>query len=197
MKKTFSFLTGVLAFATLVAFTPASESDGFYAVNTEKSTVKWTGTKITGSSHTGTVAISEGGVQVEGGKISGGKFTIDMTTINVTDLDGSMKTKLEGHLKNEDFFSVEKFKTARLAITGVNGDNVTADLTIKDKTHPVSFPVKVVMNAAGEMTATAKIEVDRAKYDVRYGSGSFFDDLGDKTINDIIEFEVTIVAKAS
>jgi polyisoprenoid-binding protein YceI len=197
MKKSLSLLTGILGFTALVAFTPVSDSDGYYAVNSDESEVKWTGSKITGSSHMGTVKISEGGIQVAGGKVSGGKFTIDMTSINVTDLDGSMKQKLEGHLKNEDFFNVEKFKTARLEITGVDGDNINANLTIKDKTHPVTFPAKVVMNADGSMTATAKIEVDRAKYDVRYGSDSFFDNLGDKTINDIIEFEVKIVGKAS
>ena len=36
----------------------------------------------------------------------------------------------------------------------------------------------------------AEIVIDRSKYDVRYGSGSFFDDLGDKTIYD--DFTLTV-----
>lgn len=192
MKTTLSISSIVLAFFALVAFQPKTVSDGFYRIDTSASKVTWVGSKITGSSHTGTVSISEGGLQLDGGKISGGKFTIDMTSINVTDLDGSMKSKLEGHLKNDDFFSVDKFKTANLTITNVSGDNITADLTIKGITHAVTFPAKVVTDGNGSITATAKIQVDRAKYDVRYGSDSFFDNLGDKAINNIIEFEVSL-----
>ncbi len=184
-----------MAFMVLVAFTPINNSDTFYGIDTEKSVVNWEGAKVTGKSHSGTVKLMEGGLQLSDGAITGGKFTIDMTTINVTDLEGGMKKKLEGHLKNEDFFAVDKFKTANLVILGVDGDQVKANLTIKGKTNEVSFPTKVVMKD-GMIEATAKIEVDRAKYDVRYGSDSFFDNLGDKVINDIIKFEVKLVGKA-
>ncbi len=136
--------------------------------------------------------VTEGGIQVAGGVITGGKFTIDMTSINVTDLDGGMKSKLEGHLKNDDFFSVDKFKTANLAIVSVDGDNVKANLTIKGITNEITFPAKVVFSDSGEITATASIEVDRSKYDVRYGSDSFFDNLGDKAIDNILKFEVSL-----
>ncbi len=180
----------------LVAFTPINGADGFYRVDTEKSTVEWEGSKITGKSHTGTVKLIEGGLQIAEGKVAGGKFTIDMTSISVTDLEGGMKGKLEGHLKNDDFFATDKFKTANLAIVSVDGDNVKANLTIKGQTHEVEFPTKVVINADGTLKATATIEVDRSKYDVRYGSDSFFDNLGDKAINDIIKFNVTLVGKA-
>lgn len=192
MKTNISIFSAIIAFVALVAFKPISDADGFYRIDTTSSKVEWVGSKITGSSHSGTVSVSEGGLQLEGGKVSGGKFTIDMTSINVTDLDGGMKEKLEGHLKNDDFFSVDKFKTANLTIKSVSGDNVTADLTIKGITHEVTFPVKVVADANGGVNATADIKVDRSKYDVRYGSDSFFDNLGDKAINNIIEFKVTL-----
>jgi polyisoprenoid-binding protein YceI len=195
MKKQLSILSSVMAFMVLVAFTPKPAADGFYSIDSDKSEIKWEGSKITGKSHTGTVKIVEGGLQIAGSKITGGKFTIDMTSINVTDLDGGMKSKLEGHLKNDDFFAVDKFKTAQLVILSVDGDNVTADLTIKGKTNKVTFPAKVSMKD-GNLEASANIEVDRAKYDVRYGSGSFFDDLGDKAINDIIKFEVKLAGSA-
>jgi len=197
MKKTFALLSSVIAFAAFTAFTPTTTGDGFYRIDTKKSVIEWEGSKITGKSHTGTVNLQEGGLQIADGKVSGGKFTINMASINVTDLEGGMKGKLEGHLNSDDFFATEKFKTANLAIVSVDGDNIKANLTIKGQTYEVEFPTKIVINADGTLKATATIEVDRSKYDVRYGSDSFFDNLGDKAINDIIKFNVTLVGKAS
>lgn len=194
MKKYITILSSITAFVALTAFTSTSNLDGYYKVDTASSSVEWVGAKITGSSHEGTVSISEGGLQLTNGVISAGKFTIDMSTINVTDLEGGKKERLEGHLKNADFFDVEKFKTANISIKQVDGDKITADLTIKGITESVVFPVKVVANDNGQLTATATIEVDRSKYDVRYGSGSFFDDLGDRAIDDIIKFKVSVKA---
>lgn len=196
MKQTLTLLASAFAFIAFTAFTTPS-GETYYAVDTKKSEIFWEGSKITGSTHSGIVNLVEGGIQVTDGKISGGKFTIDMTSITVTDLEGEMKGKLEGHLKNDDFFSVDKHKTARLEIEQVDGDKITASLTIKGITQKVVFPAKVVMSNDGSMTATADIEVDRSKYDVRYGSGSFFDDLGDKAINDIIKFKVKLVGSPS
>ncbi|MCB0755779.1 MAG: YceI family protein [Flavobacteriales bacterium] len=196
MKKQLTFLSGILAFMALVAFTPVSDSDGFYRVDLDASKVNWVASKITGSTHEGFVKVMEGGIQISNGEISGGKFTIDMTSITVTDLDGGMKEKLEGHLKNDDFFAVDKFKTASLAIVSVNDNKVKANLTIKGITHEVEFPVEMNFDDNGGLKATASIEVDRAKYDVKYKSGSFFENLGDKAINDIIKFDVVIVGKA-
>lgn len=194
MKKQVSLLSGIMAFMVLVAFTPIS--DTYFTVDNKASTVKWVGSKITGSSHEGTVSIKEGGLQIQEGKIVNGKFTIDMTSITVTDLDGGMKGKLEGHLKNEDFFDIEKHKTAALVITGMESGNAKGSLTIKGITQEISFPVQMGM-ANNQLTAKANIEVDRTKFDVRYGSDSFFDNLGDKAINNIIKFEVNLVANAN
>ena len=113
-----------------------------------------------------------------------------MTTINTTDLTGDMKGKLDGHLKSDDFFGVEKFPTATLVIKslGEKGNGVyavTADLTIKGKTESIKFDLAVAANSA-----TTTLKVDRTKYDIKYGSGSFFSDLGDKTIYD--DFDLTV-----
>lgn len=193
MKKQLSFFSAIAAFLVLTAFTPIS--DGFYRISSSESSVNWVASKVTGSNHTGTVSITEGGLQIVGGAIEGGKFTIDMTTINVTDLDGGMKTKLEGHLNSPDFFDTEKFKTANLTIVSVEGNNVTANLTIKGIMHEVQFPVEL-STENGVLTASANIEVDRSKYDVRYGSDSFFDNLGNKAIDNIIKFEVKLSGNA-
>ena len=127
------------------------------------------------------------------GKIIRGKFTVDMTSIEVTDIKaGEGKEKLEGHLKADDFFGTEKFATASMNFKTVtpkaNGVySVVADLTIKGITKPVNFDLTVKDN-----NATAKVVVDRTKYDIKYGSGSFFDNLGDKAISDNFDLTVSL-----
>jgi polyisoprenoid-binding protein YceI len=125
--------------------------------------------------------------------LSGGTFVIDMTSITNTDMSGNMADKLVGHLKSDDFFGVATYPTSTLVITKVEGAEngqykVTADLSIKGKTHPVTFVTK----NEGD-TFMADIKVDRTLYDVRYGSGKFFEGLGDKMIYDNFELSVTLV----
>ncbi len=195
MKKSSTLLAGIVAFVALSAFTPKPTAN-FYSIDAATSTVQWKGSKITGGAHEGLVKLKEGGLQLTDGVITAGKFTIDMTTISCTDLEGGMRDKLVGHLNSADFFDVENHKTANLAITGADAqNNVKANLTIKGKTHPVTFPAKVT-ESNGTVTATATITVDRSKYDVRYGSNSFFDNLGDKAIDNNISFTVTLKGSA-
>ena len=130
----------------------------------------------------------------ENGNLTRGKFEIDMTTIRCTDLSGDSQAKLEGHLKSDDFFGVKNYNTATLVAknfipNGREGEyKVIADLTIKGITKEIKFYANV-----GENNATADITVDRTEFDVRYGSGSFFDNLGDKTIYDNFDLTVNLV----
>tara|TARA_R110002072_G_scaffold58191_5_gene148809 strand:+ start:116 stop:694 length:579 start_codon:yes stop_codon:yes gene_type:complete len=156
-------------------------------IKTDKSKVVWKGYKVTGS-HEGTIGIQSGALVFEDDKLTGGEFVIDMTTINTTDLEGEYKGKLEGHLKSDDFFGIVNHPQATLVFTkviasGKNAYNVTGDLTIKGKTNPISFVISIYGNKA-----TASLKVDRTKYDVKYGSSSFFDGLKDKAIYD--EFDL-------
>ncbi|RZJ69736.1 YceI family protein [Flavobacterium sp.] len=160
------------------------------AVDVKKSTIKWVGKKVTGS-HEGTVNLKSGTLVLKAGKLAGGSFVIDMTSIAVTDLEaGKGKEKLEGHLKADDFFGTDKFATAKLDFKTVqakpnNVYAVTADLTVKGKTAPVTFDLTL-----GKNTATTAFKVDRTKYDVKYNSKSFFEGLGDNVIYD--DFDVTV-----
>jgi len=170
-----------------VTFAFTTIEDGKKEIKTETSSVTWKGYKVTGS-HKGSIAIKEGQLTFKDDKLVGGDFIIDMSTIENTDMEGEYKAKLEGHLKSDDFFGVEKFPTASLVFTNVkstgkNSYEVTADLTIKDKTNPVTFDISIYGSKA-----TANIKIDRTKFDVRYGSTSFFDDLQDKAIYD--EFDL-------
>jgi polyisoprenoid-binding protein YceI len=173
---------------------PTSET---YTINTEKSEITWKAYKVTGE-HEGTVNLKEGGLEFNDGTLVGGKFVVNMTTITVTDLQGNYKAKLEGHLKSPDFFGVENYNTATFVITevvpaGVNRYKVIGDMTIKETTQEIKF-IATTSEADGMITAKADIQLDRSEYDVRYGSGSFFDDLGDKTIYDEFDMSITLVS---
>ena len=161
------------------------------AVKAGESQVSWKGYKVTGQ-HEGTIALTEGSLSFADQVLTGGSLTVDMTSLVATDLDGEMKGKLEGHLKSDDFFGTETHPTAQLVITQVGVDaaggyQVTGDLTIKGITQPVSFPMTVAAN-----TATASLKIDRTLYDIRYGSNNFFENLGDKAINNEFDLEVTL-----
>jgi len=194
MKLKISSIFLLVAVVALSAFkNPAKPVT--YTVDAAKSTITWVGKKVTGS-HNGTIALQSGSLAVNGKNVTGGTFTIDMNSIK--DADGS--AKLEGHLKADDFFGVAKFPTSTFVITKVagSGANVTVsgNLTIKGITKPLSFPATVTVNADGTVSALAgKIVVDRTKYDIKYGSKSFFDSIGDKAINDEFELAVKLVAK--
>ena len=181
-------LTFVVFFA--FAFTPNNIGEGL-SVDTNKSEITWKGYKVTGE-HAGTLKVKSGDLNFTDGKLTGGNFVIDMASLAVTDLKGGMADKLAGHLKSPDFFGTEKFQTATLVIKSIgeksaNVYSVTADLTIKGKTEPVKFELNVAGN-----TATAALKVNRTKYDIKYGSGSFFDNLGDKTIYDDFDLDVKL-----
>lgn len=167
-----------------------------YTLNPSQSTLKWTGRKKIGKTEEGTVLIAEGEITVEDGKITGGKFTIDMNSISSTNLKGAMKEKLEGHLKSDDFFSVEEFPKANFEITKVEDGSVTGNLTVKEITNAVSFPADIEISE-DEITAKAQFEIDRSKWNVRYGSGSFFDNLGDDLILDEVGIELELIASKS
>ncbi len=166
-----------------------------YKVDAVNSSVAWKAYKVTGE-HEGIISIASGTINMDGDKLTGGEFTIDMTSLIVTGLDAKMKAKLEGHLKSSDFFGVESHPSAMLQITKVKSKDgvffVTADLTIKQITHPVEFE-STVISEGGVMKAISKITIDRSKYNVRYGSSSFFDNLGDKAIYDNFDLNVELV----
>ncbi len=152
-------------------------------IKVDNSKVVWKGYKVTGS-HEGVISIKSGHLDFDKDKLTGGSFEIEMSTITVTDLEGEYKGKLEGHLKSDDFFGVEKFPTASIIFTNVkstgkNSYEVTGDITIKGKTDSVTLDVSIYGNKAN-----ASLKIDRTKFDVRYGSTSFFDGLKDKAIYD-------------
>jgi polyisoprenoid-binding protein YceI len=178
-------LAVIVAVSTLTASAQTTKK-----VDVSKSKVLWLAKKV-GGQHTGDVKLKEGALVFKGSKIVGGNFDVDMTTINTTDLEGEWKAKLDGHLKADDFFGVEANPTATLVFKtiGVKSKNtytVTADLTIKGKTAPVTFDL-----VANKGVANAKVNVDRTTYDIKYGSKNF-GALADKAIDDVFELNVSL-----
>jgi len=199
MKKLSLLLLGGLLSTAVLAGTPESKTAN---IATDLSKVKWTGSKIA-YSHTGTMAVKEGSIMVDGKNITGGKVVMDMTSVKNTDIEDKEKNKqLIGHLSSPDFFDIANHPTATFSITSVKpmtpneeGHNSTIEgtLTIKGITNTVSFPAKVAVGK-GKVAAMGKISFDRSKWSIKYGSGSFFDDLGDNLISDTIELDFKIVA---
>ncbi len=170
-------------------------------VDTAKSTLKWTGTK-TGGSHWGMVKIKNGVLSFDGKKLVGGEFVIDMTSIDAKDTDGTDgDAKLEGHLKNADFFDVtNKEKNggeAKLVIksvkpTGEAKAEITADLTILNVTKPLTFAADVIPMRDGTFKAASKFKVNRVDYGIKYKSKSILEKAADNFIHDEMEFEVAL-----
>lgn len=192
MKKLLLLLPAI-ALVAMSAIAPVS-----YKVDTAASVVVWKGYKVTGE-HTGTVKVKNGSVEFTDGKLTGGSFELEMTSIKCTDLEGEYAGKLEGHLKSEDFFGTAKFPTAKFIVTRVipqdskGNYKVIGNLTIKETTKEIKF-FATVTESNGKLTASGKIMVDRSEFNVKYGSGSFFDGLGDKTIYDEFDLQVSLVA---
>ena len=172
-----------------VAMTAA---DATYNIVQDESSLMWTGREVSTSSHYGTINFTSGQFEIADGLISQGEFLVDMTSITVQDLTGGSKERLEGHLRSDDFFSVESFPTAHLYISSSevisNGKwMVNGFLTIKDISHPVLF--EMVNTEDGW---NANLVFDRSKYDVKFRSGTFFENLGDKLIYDDIELKINL-----
>ena len=193
MKKL--IITSTLAFIAFSSFVLKPNNEDNLKLNAKVSSVEWIGKKVTGQ-HTGTISIMEGNFHVHEGKLESGNVTINMESISSSDLKGEWAQKLIGHLKSPDFFNVANHKTSSLEIKKVklvegNNYEVDGELTIKGITKAITFPTTIEIKD-GKLAAYSEISVDRTLYDIKYGSGKFFDDLGDKMIDDnfIIKFKI-------
>ncbi len=178
-----------------------SAANGTYSVNAKKSSLKWTGRKVTGQ-HTGKISVKSGEFTLnDAGIPSAGKVVVDMTSITCTDIaDKKSNGDLVGHLKNEDFFNVAEHEEAIFEITSTekvqgSGAKLTGNLTIKGITKPCKGIITVIPSktVVGQVNLSSAIKFDRTEYDIKYGSGKFFDNLGDKTIKDEVSLQVTLV----
>jgi len=191
--KSVLLIAGVLY--SFVAFT--QEVDTKFIADPVKSRIEWTGKKLTGE-HYGEIKLSSGELTLLNGRLTGGKFEMDMTSITCTDItDPKSNKRLVDHLRSEDFFSVGRYQRSQFVVIAIksksaNEYEVTGDLTIKGKTHPISFLVKLT-NTNNAWQAEAALTFDRSKYDVKFGSQSFYENLGDKFVYDDVDISLKLV----
>lgn len=188
MKRTFLMVAGLALFVVSATAQLKLNAD------TTKSKLLWLGEKVTGQ-HTGTIKLQSGWLSMQDNKIVSGEFNIDMNSLK----DADKNDRLEGHMKSDDFFGVVKYPIAKLVITGSStfekgNGTVDGNLTIKDSTNPIEFKAALQKNSDGTWFY-ANIVVDRTKYNIRYGSGSFFENLGDKTIYDDFKLKVNLLVR--
>ncbi|MBD98291.1 MAG: lipid-binding protein [Verrucomicrobia bacterium] len=195
MKKFASILLSGLL--TLSVFAGGDEKKT-YKIQNKLSSVEWIGQKITGS-HEGTIMIQRGAIMVEDGKIVEGAIAIDMNSISVTDIENEkQRAKLKGHLTSDDFFGVEKYPVSRFIVVnaepiGEEQYQITGKLEIKGIQEGIQFPA-IVKIEGNNMVVVGEVEIDRTKFGIKYGSGSFFDDLGDRAIYDNFKIKFKIAA---
>jgi len=158
------------------------------------SEVEWIGNKISGS-HNGKVKIKNGYVLKKNDLLTGGVVIIDMESISVDDIKHEeWNLSLVQHLKNEDFFDVKNFPTATLKILSSQRSSIKdklnsnieilGELTIKNITNKI--PMNLYIDFEKNISK-GELIIDRTKWDIKYGSSSFFDNLGDRAIyNDFI-----------
>jgi len=161
-----------------------------------QSNIEWVGRKVTGS-HNGTVALKEGELILTEGKLAGGKLVVDTTSIKVLDItDLATNEQFAGHMASDDFFSSREYPEATLEILSVEGNRVEGHLTIKGIANRIGFDVSV--SATDDLLiATAKLIVDRTKYEMKFRSGNFFKDLGDTLIYNDFELYVSVTAEVA
>ena len=171
------------------------ESEALDNVDVDASLITWKGEKPTGT-HNGTIMLEEGSIVMTDGKLTGGEFVVDMSTIKNEDLDEEGATKLVGHLASPDFFDVETYPTSKFVITSVEENEgklaVTGNLTIKDVTKSITVPAMVSTVDGVTTLESEKFMINRADFNVKYGSKSFFDNLKDKFINDDMEMSFVV-----
>ena len=166
----------------------AAKTGEVYNVDLAASKVDWKAFHKGGfAPRWGTLNLKSGEITVENDAVTSGEFVIDMTTLkvdpaSVTEAD-KKPADLEAHLKNADFFDVEKQPTSDFKITAVAdlagelpkdavaGANktISGNLTLLGKTLNVSFPAKVTV-AEGKASIEAKFTVNRADWGIKFGT---------------------------
>lgn len=182
-------------------------TEGVYEVQAEESTIFWAGKKplIEGYVNRGSIGATDGTIEVEEDTATG-IFTMDMNTLSVseTPTKPGSENALEGHLKGESWFDVENHPEASFAITEVETlpdsettfqYNITGELTMKGVTETLSFPATIYADENDTLYAEAEFEFDRTRWGITFGSDSFFNNLADNAIDDMVSLSFNLVAE--
>lgn len=170
-----------------------------FAVDSRMSEVDWKATELGIGGHRGKIKLRDGVLKVKNNELIGGIVTIDMSTITTTDLEGEWKTKLENHLKNEDFFAVETYPTASFEIASVSPVDtisgashlVAGNLQIKDITKSITFPANIRIVNNSVLATSQPFVIDRTEWGVSHRSG-LMGTVQDKIIDDEVKITLKV-----
>jgi polyisoprenoid-binding protein YceI len=70
----------------------------------------------------------------------------------------------------------------------INEYLIKGDMTIKGVTKPIAFLAEV-----GNHILKAELTLNRTEFGIKYGSGSFFDNLGDNVIKDEFDLQMELI----
>lgn len=173
----------------------AALTDGSYNIDSRVSKVSWSAAKVAGASHSGSVGIKSGSLTIENSQLKDGNLILDMKNISV---EKDIKSLIK-HLNSKDFFDTENYPEAKMIITSITPTEkagiyfASGDLTVKGKTAAINFPLSVVQEGS-RILVKSNLKIDRTLWDIKYGSGKFFDNLGNNMIKDEIDLIVDLQA---
>jgi polyisoprenoid-binding protein YceI len=185
--------------------TPPELPSGQFEVDQNASLVEWVGRNLF-NRHAGTAQLGPGQIVIKEGRLTGGRLTVDMTSLRCSDIpDATLNAHLIAHLRSDDFFSVDKFPQAELAIKEVNyrsdvrldepNYQVKGDFTLRGVTNPIEFAAVVARKDDGSFTAQALLDLDRTVWGATYGSAKYFGRLGQHLVNDEFHLQLKVVTK--
>ena len=173
--------------------------DGRFVLDSKQSFIRWQGSKV-GVKENGTLPVRSGFLEIKEGQMVGGQMIVEMNGLEVISQKGVSARELGRHLRSEDFFDVANFPTATFSLTSAQPHHyghltLLGKLTIKGVTQEVE--ARLQFSSSDPVKGALVLEFDRTEFDIRYGSGSFFDDLGDDLISDNITVAVAIAEDMS
>lgn len=203
MLTSFTINNQVVKFPKEKPLTNTSVAGGeTFLLNAQKSIIQWIG-KGVGKEHDGGLKVKSGNVVVDTKQIKSGFIYIDMKSLSNNDVkDAGFNKQLCDHLKSADFFNTPKYPDATFKIVKAtrldvpNGEvnyTITGDLTIKRVKNTIDVPA-IVTFAKKTVNIKADLSIDRTKWDIKYNSGNYFQDLGDKLIEDEVTLKFDLVA---
>ena len=172
-----------------------------YSKVASDSALAWRATHLGGvQPRFGKVRLKSAQITVAKGALKQAEVVIDMDSITVENFaadEAGKKTKLTQHLKNADFFDVEKFPSAKFELAsatkaqGAFNYAIKGALTIKQVSKPVVFKANVAISDTAITIKSEKFVVDRSDWSLTYHAEGSEGVPLDYLIADDIEFSIT------
>ena len=171
-------------------------------LDTERSIIRWTGRNLV-NQHTGTLKVTGGFLRVDDG-LRAARVETDFDTLTCTDIeDQEMNQALLNHLKAADFFLASEYPKAEFSLNEVTPiDGATAgrpnikvkgELTLRGVTQEIQFEA-ISRQDMEQWVVQANLDIDRTRWNSRYGSGRFFEALYKHLVNDHVSLQIQLFA---